>query len=154
MSVNNIPGSNPALVRPSDFLPTPAKPSDFQAPPKTQEAPVGLQTRASTDTGMAPRASIGQQFGLVPPSSGGPDGPNKPGPRNETSNSILANGGKESTTQAKEDAKTSMDNLREINEINMKFQMDMAQLQMVKGFVEAQAKAIKDIGTKIAQAAS
>ena len=148
-----ISGINTPLVRPSDFQPTPLKPSDLQAPPQAQDAPIGLQTRASADTGMAPRASIGEKFGLVPQSPGGPDGPNKPGPHNEGSNSILANGGKESTTQAKEDAKTSMDNLKEINEINMKFQMDMAQLQMVKGFVEAQAKAIKDIGTKIAQAA-
>ncbi len=124
MTINNIPGSTPTPVRPSDFLPKPVKPSDLQAPPQTPGAPDGLSTRNSTGTDLPPR------------------------------NSILSNGGKESTTQAKEDAKTSMDNLREINEINMKFQMDMSQLQMIKGFVEAQAKAVADIGKKIAQAAN
>jgi len=123
MSVNNIPGGTPTPIRPSDFLPTPVKPSDFQAPPKAPAAPDGLSTRNAAATDLPPR------------------------------NSILANGGKESTAEAKEAAKTSMDNLREINEINMKFQMDMSQLQMIKGFVEAQAKAITDIGKKIAQAA-
>ena len=151
MSVNNIPGSTPALVRPSDFLPKPVKPSDFQTPPQTPAAPEGLSTRVSADAGMPPRSAL-------PGGPGGPGGPgpNHPVPPNDppNPNGILASGGKESTTQAKADAKTSMDNLREINEINMKFQMDMSQLQMIKGFVEAQAKAVKDIGTKIAQAAS
>ncbi len=114
------------IFGPSVNLPGFTFPTDMPpvpVPTQAQVGPDGLQARNSTGTDLPPR------------------------------NSILANGGKESTTQAKEDAKTSMDNLKEINEINMKFQMDMSQLQMIKGFVEAQAKAVKDIGTKIAQAA-
>jgi hypothetical protein len=140
----------PALVKPSDLAPPLAKPSDFQAP-AAPAAPQGMATRASASADMAPRQSLIAQFGLPPqPAPQGPGGPGRPGP---DLSAVNQQGGNDATGKAKGDADQSMKTMAEMNALNMKFQTDMAVMQMQKGMNEAVAKTIKDIGTKVAQLA-
>lgn len=125
-------------VTPSDFQPKPVKPSDF-GPAAAPAAPQGVATRASASADMAPRAAIGPSGG---PGGGKPD-----------LSAVAGQGGSDATGKAKGDAEQSMKTMADMNAINMRFQTEMAVMQMQKGMNEAVAKTIKDIGTKVAQLA-
>lgn len=113
------------------------------APAPAGGAPEGMPAaRASASAEMPPRASIPS---LAP--SGGPGGA-KP-----DLSAVAGQGGNDATGKAKGDAEQSMKTMAEMNAINMRFQTEMAVMQMQKGMNEAVAKTIKDIGTKSAQLA-
>jgi hypothetical protein len=119
------------------------------APPKGPAAapaggaPEGMPAaRASASAEMAPRASLG--------ASGGPGGP---GGAKPDLSAVNQQGGSDATAKAKGDAEQSMKTMADMNAINMRFQTEMAVMQMQKGMNEAVAKTIKDIGTKVAQLA-
>lgn len=142
------------LATPSDFAPKLAKPSDF-GPAAPAAAPQGVATRASASADLPPRQSLVAQFGLPPqpaaqPAAQGPGGPGRPGP---DLSAINEKGGNDATAKAKTDAEQSMKTMADMNAINMRFQTEMAVMQMQKGMNEAVAKTIKDIGTKVAQLA-
>ena len=134
MSVNNIPGSTPALVRPSDFLPKSVKPSDFQTLPQTPAAPEGLTTRVSADAGMPPRTGL----------PGGPNGP-KDAPGNDKAKDKVDDPGK--------DTRDALERMEKMNNAQMEFQTAMGIMKMKSGVNEAEAKMKKDIGQKAAQMA-
>jgi hypothetical protein len=113
------------------------------APTPAGGAPDGIPTpRASASPEMAPRSNLGS---FAP--SGGPGGA-KP-----DLSAIAGQGGSDATGKAKGDAEQSMKTMADMNAINMRFQTEMAVMQMQKGMNEAVAKTIKDIGTKVAQLA-
>lgn len=148
MAVKNL--ATPALVKPSDLTPPLAKPSDFKAP-ASPAAPEGVATRNSASANMPPRQSLSAQFGVPSqPAPQGPGGPGRPGP---DLSAINQQGGNDATGKAKGDAEQSMKTMADMNAINMRFQTEMAVMQMQKGMNEAVAKTIKDIGTKVAQLA-
>lgn len=136
--------ATPALVKPSDLMPPLAKPSDFM-PTAAPAAPQGVPTRASASADMAPRQSL-----LPQPAPQGPGGPGRPGP---DLSAVNQQGGNDAVGKAKTDADQSMKTMAEMNAINMRFQTEMAVMQMQKGMNEAIAKTVKDIGTKVAQLA-
>lgn len=146
----NLPVA-PALVKPSDLQPPLAKPSDF-GPAAAPAAPQGMATRNSASADMPPRQSLIAQFGLPPQPEApqGPGGPRRPGP---DLSAINKEGGNDATAKAKGDAEQSMKTMADMNAINMRFQTEMAVMQMQKGMNEAVAKTVKDIGTKVAQLA-
>jgi hypothetical protein len=110
------------------------------APAPAGGAPDGIPTaRASASAEMAPRAALGP--------SGGPGG------AKANLSAVAEQGGSDATSKAKGDAEQSMKTMAEMNAINMRFQTEMAVMQMQKGMNEAVAKTIKDIGTKVAQLA-
>lgn len=145
----NLPVA-PALVKPSDLQPPLAKPSDF-SPAAAPAAPQGMATRNSASEDMPPRQSLSAQFGLPPlPAPQGPGGPDRPG---SDLSAVNQQGGNDATSKAKVDAEQSMKTMADMNAINMRFQTEMAVMQMQKGMNEAVTKTIKDIGTKVAQLA-
>jgi hypothetical protein len=145
----NIPAA-PALAKPSDFGPL-VKPSNFK-PAAAPAAPQGVATRSSASADMAPRQSLASQFGLPPqPAPQGPGGPGRPGPDLAA---INQQGGNDATSSAKGSVEQSMKAMAEMNAISMQSQMQVAVMNMEKGFTEALAKTVKDIGAKVAQLAS
>jgi hypothetical protein len=97
---------------------------------------------------MAPRQSLASQFGLPPPPA--PQGPGRPGP---DLSAINQQGGNDAIGSAKGSVEQSMKAMAEMNAISMQSQMDVAIMNMQKGFMEALAKTTKDIGQKVAQLA-
>lgn len=98
-----------------------------KGPDASPDAPT---TRASADDGLAPRGGSLEKLA-------------------ETGKQV----GTDANKMVSEDGGDMMKHIIDATQMNMKMQMQMNLIQMQKGFVEAQAKTIKDIGTKVAQAA-
>lgn len=108
-----------------------AKTGKPNGPSKGPDAsPDAPKTRASVDGGMAPRGGNLDKLA-------------------ETGKQI----GTDANKMVSEDGGDMMKQVIDATQMNMKMQMQMNLIQMQKGLVEAHAKTIKDIGTKVAQAA-
>jgi len=108
-----------------------AKTGKPNGPSKGPDAsPDAPKTRASADDGMAPRGGNLDKLA-------------------DTGKKISADANK----MVSEDGGDMMKQVIDATQMNMKMQMQMNLIQMEKGLVEAHGKLIKDVGTKVAQAA-
>jgi hypothetical protein len=132
---------------------SPAAPTGPAGQPQaTPAGPEGLAGRASQDAGMAPRQNLTLALGGAP--QGGPSGPGATPPLSTADLSkMAANVGNEANKAAVDDGGAAMQNVLKANMMNMEFQANMGVIAMQKGMVEAVAKTIKDVGTKVAQLA-
>jgi hypothetical protein len=106
--------------------------------------------RVSADAGVAPRVSLSALGG-----PGAPAPAPAPAPPLSTADlsKMAANVGNEANKAAVDDGGAAMQNVLKANMMNMEFQANMGVIAMQKGMVEAVAKTIKDVGTKVAQLA-
>lgn len=157
MSISNVTSSKlDKLI--NDNLEAFAKSPTNAGPAPASNVPQGVALRQSDSSDMPPRqpglprspgdSQLGASSQLQP--QGGMPAPGltpfQPSPPSPPGNNDLSG-------QAKSSAEDSMKSMRDMNNLNMEFQMKTAVMQMEKGMNEAVAKTVKEVGSKIAQLA-